>query len=91
MDGSLFIEQVYSEAILSGRGEYLLVGDFDHERTMDFPDCYGWGEQEKEIVWQGVGGKPVSLYAVPLAVIDEWIGNHLKFITGTGVMHHTSR
>ncbi len=83
--------ETYSEAILSGRGEYLLVDDFDHERTMDFQDGYGWGEQEKEIVWQGVGGKPVSLYAALLAVIDEWIGNHLKFITGTGVMHHTSR
>ncbi|RZB32714.1 MAG: hypothetical protein AEth_00392 [Candidatus Argoarchaeum ethanivorans] len=58
---SLFIEQVYSEAILSGRSDYLLVDDFDYEQTMDFLDGYGWGEHEKESTWQGVGGKPVFL------------------------------
>ncbi len=58
---SLFIEQVYSEAMLSGRCEYLRVDDFDYEQTMAFLDGYGWGEQEKEIAWHNVGGKPVSL------------------------------
>ena len=58
---SIFIERVYSEAMLSGRCEYLRVDDFDYERTMAFLDGYGWGEQEKEIAWHNVGGKPVSL------------------------------
>ena len=58
---SLFLEQVYSEAMLSGRCEYLRVDDFDYEQTMAFLDGYGWGEQEKEIAWYNVGGKPVAL------------------------------
>jgi len=58
---SLFLEQVYSEAMLSGRCEYLLVDDFDYAQTMAFLDGYGWGRQEKESIWRGVGGKPVSL------------------------------
>ena len=58
---SLFLEQVYSEAMLSGRCEYLRVDDFDYGQTMAFLDGYGWGEQEKEIAWHNVGGKPVSL------------------------------
>ena len=58
---SLFIESIYSEAMLSERCKYLLVDDFDYEQTMDFLDVYGWGEHDKEIAWQGVGGKPVSL------------------------------
>nr|QNO46607.1 putative ATP-binding protein [Methanosarcinales archaeon ANME-2c ERB4] len=58
---SLFLEQVYSEAMLSGRCEYLRVDDFEYEQTMTFLDGYGWGEQEKEIAWRNVGGKPVSL------------------------------
>ena len=58
---SLFLEQVYSEAMLSGRCEYLRVDDFDYEQTMAFLDGYGFDRQEKEITWQGVGGKPVSL------------------------------
>ncbi|KAF5418787.1 MAG: putative ATP-binding protein [Candidatus Methanogaster sp.] len=47
--------------MLSGRCEYLRVDDFDYEQTMAFLDGHGWGEQEREIAWQGVGGKPVSL------------------------------
>ncbi len=58
---SIFIERVYSEAMLKGRCDYLLVDDFDYEQTMAFLDGYGWGEQEKEIAWYNVGGKPVSL------------------------------
>ena len=33
---SLFIERVYSEAMLEGRCRYLLVDDFDYETTMEF-------------------------------------------------------
>ena len=58
---SIFIERVYSEAMLSGRCEYLRVDDFDYEQTMGFLDSYGFNRQEKESIWRGVGGKPVSL------------------------------
>ncbi len=68
---SLFIEQVYSEAMLSGRCDYLLVDDFDYEQTMGFLDCYGWGEHEKEIAWHYVGGKPVSLVKLINAKVSE--------------------
>ena len=58
---SLFIEHVYSEAMLEERCKYLLVDDFDYETTAAFLNHYGWGEHEKEIAWHYVGGKPVSL------------------------------
>ncbi len=47
---SLFLEQVYSEAMLKGRCDYLLVDDFDYERTMGFSDGYGFDDQEKEMM-----------------------------------------
>ncbi|MEA3324036.1 MAG: ATP-binding protein, partial [Euryarchaeota archaeon] len=58
---SLFIEQVYSEAMLSGRSDYLLVDDFDYEQTMDFLDGYGFMDGEKMMAWDYCGGKPVCL------------------------------
>ena len=68
---SLFIERVYNEAMLKGRCDYLLVDDFDHERTMDFLNVHGFTEHEKEIAWQGVGGKPVSLVKLTNAKVSE--------------------
>ncbi|MEA3282839.1 MAG: ATP-binding protein [Euryarchaeota archaeon] len=58
---SIFIERVYSEAILPRRCEYLRVDDFDCGQTMGFLEGYGFDRLEKEIIWGGVGGKPVSL------------------------------
>jgi AAA+ ATPase superfamily predicted ATPase len=58
---SLFIERVYSEAMLEERCKYLIVDDFDYKQTMDLLEGYGWGEHEKGIAWHYVGGKPVSL------------------------------
>ena len=58
---SLFIERVYSEAMLEERCKYLLVDDFDYKQTMDLLEDYGWDEREKEVAWHSVGGKPVSL------------------------------
>ncbi|MFQ6119706.1 MAG: ATP-binding protein [Methanosarcinales archaeon] len=58
---SSFIERVYSEAMLQGRCEYLLVDDFDYARTMAFLDKYNFSEEEKEITWNYCGGKPVYL------------------------------
>jgi AAA+ ATPase superfamily predicted ATPase len=58
---SLFIEEIYSEAMLQGRCDYLQVDDFDHEETMSFLDKYGFSDEEKEQVWKYCGGKPVYL------------------------------
>ncbi len=68
---SLFIEQIYNEAMLQGRCDYLLVDDFDYEVTMDFLDSYGWGEHEKEISWNCIGGKPVYLVKLINAKVSE--------------------
>ncbi|MEA1894100.1 MAG: ATP-binding protein [Euryarchaeota archaeon] len=58
---SLFIEQVYSEAMLEGRSEYLLVDDFDYETTSMFMSKYGINDEEREMVWECCGGKLVHL------------------------------
>ena len=58
---SLFIEQVYSEAMLEGRCRYLLVDDFDYETTAAFLDGYDFTEEERTIAWDYCGGKPVCL------------------------------
>jgi len=58
---SLFIEKIYSDAMLQGRCDYLLVDDFDDEETMAFLDKYGFSSKEKEEVRGYCGGKPVYL------------------------------
>ncbi|MBC2699620.1 MAG: AAA family ATPase [ANME-2 cluster archaeon] len=66
---SLFIEQVYSEAMLSGRCRYLLVDDFDKDTTMGFLENYEFSEKEKELAWNYCGGKPV--YLVELTRVED--------------------
>jgi len=61
---SLFIERVYAEAMLQDRCEYLLVDDFDHETTRGFLKKYGFSEDEIELTWNYLGGKPVYLVRV---------------------------
>ncbi len=68
---SLFIERVYSEAMLSERCKYLLVDDFDYRTTAAFLNHYGWGAREAEIAWHYVGGKPVSLVRLVNEKISE--------------------
>ncbi len=58
---SLFIERVYSEAMLDGRCRYLLVDDFDNSTTINFLDKYKFSDTEKEVAWNYCGGKPVCL------------------------------
>jgi len=58
---SLFLEQVHSEAMLSGRCRYLQVDDFDFETTSAFLSEYGFNDEEKERAWNCCGGKPVYL------------------------------
>ena len=68
---SLFIERVYSEAMLQGRCRYLQVEDFDNETTMSFLDGYKFREKEKEVVCEYMGGKPVYLVELANAKINE--------------------
>nr|QNO50243.1 putative ATP-binding protein [Methanosarcinales archaeon ANME-2c ERB4]QNO50698.1 putative ATP-binding protein [Methanosarcinales archaeon ANME-2c ERB4] len=68
---SLFIERVYSEAMLEERCKYLLVDDFDYRQTMDLMGGYGFDMHEKEIAWHYVGGKPVSLVRLINEKISE--------------------
>ena len=58
---SIFIERVYSEAMLSGRCEYLLVDDFDYETNVAFLKEHGFTNDELEVAWEYCGGKPVCL------------------------------
>jgi len=84
---SLFIERVYSEAMLSERCKYLLADDFDYETTIAFLDHYGFDTHEKEIAWHYVGGKPVSLVRLinekrSEKKIEDVAGSMLKLRTG---------
>ena len=58
---SLFIEQVYSEAMLEGRCRYLMVDDFDYKTTTAFLDGHDFTDDERTIAWDYCGGKPVYL------------------------------
>ena len=66
---SLFIEEVYSEAMLSGRCRYIMVDDFDRDTTLDFFDKCGFDDTNKELAWNYCGGKPVCL--VELTRVEE--------------------
>jgi len=67
---SLFIEKVYSEAMLQERCEYLLVDEFDEQTTKKFLGKYNLGGEEQDVVWQYVGGKPTHLITAILAKIS---------------------
>ncbi len=58
---SLFIERVYSEAMLEGRCRYLLEDDFDEGTTAAFLAGHGFTDVEKAMAWEYCGGKPVFL------------------------------
>ena len=58
---SLFIEQIYNEAMLQGRCRYLLVDDFDEATTAAFLEGHGFTDDEKALAWEYCGGKPVYL------------------------------
>ncbi len=51
----LFIEDVYSNARLEGRAEYILVDDLDKERAFEVYEEFGF--EDKELVWDYIGGK----------------------------------
>ncbi|MEA3283107.1 MAG: ATP-binding protein [Euryarchaeota archaeon] len=58
---SLFMESVYSEAMLEGRCRYLLVDDFDYGVTAAFLKKYGFTADETAVAWEYCGGKPICL------------------------------
>ncbi len=58
---SLFIERVYSQAMLKGSCRYLLVDDFDYETTAAFLKGYGITDEDMRVTWEYCGGKPVCL------------------------------
>jgi len=58
---SLFIEKIYSEAMLHGRCRYLLVDDFDYDTTAEFLRKYGFSKEEIKLAWSYLGGKPIYL------------------------------
>ena len=51
----LFIENVYSNARLEGRAKYILVDDLGKEEA--FKVYEGFGFEDKEFVWEYIGGK----------------------------------
>jgi len=51
----LFIEDVYRNARLEGRAEYLLVDDLRKEEAFKVYEAFGFEEKEK--IWKYVGGK----------------------------------
>ncbi len=58
---SLFIEKVYSEAMLHGRCRYLLVDDFNYDVTKGFLKKHGFSNEDVKLTWNYFGGKPVYL------------------------------
>jgi AAA+ ATPase superfamily predicted ATPase len=68
---SLFIEQVYSEAMLEGRCRYLLVDDFDYKTTAAFLEDYGFTDEETAVAWEYCGGKPICLVELVNAQDDR--------------------
>ena len=51
----LFIEDVYSNARLEGRADYILVDDLSMDEA--FRVYEGFGFEDKELVWDYIGGK----------------------------------
>ena len=77
---SLFIERVYSEALLHGRAEYFLVDDFDRETALAFLKSLGLKDDEAELVWNYFGGKPVYLVEAikHRDELEEWCRGELE-------------
>jgi AAA+ ATPase superfamily predicted ATPase len=81
---SLFVEEIYGEAMLQGRCRYMLVDDFDYETTASFLRKYGFGNEEVELVWSYFGGKPVYLVEAirNRDKLEEFCENSLEEVFG---------
>ncbi len=51
----LFIEDVYSNARLEGRAKYFFVDDLEKKETFRVYEAFGF--EDKELVWDYIGGK----------------------------------
>jgi AAA+ ATPase superfamily predicted ATPase len=84
---SLFIERVYSEAMLDGRAKYLLVDDFDKETALKFMDFLAkeilnkeLSDEEKELIYSYVGGKPILIETVINSLRYETLEDILDYM-----------
>ena len=68
---SLFIEKVYSEAMLQERCEYLIIDEFNEQTTKKFLGNHGFNDEEQDMVWQYAGGKPTHLITSIRAKISK--------------------
>ncbi|MFA4701372.1 ATP-binding protein [Pyrococcus kukulkanii] len=76
---SLFIEKVYSEAMLHGRAEFFLVDDFDEDTAREFLEELGFKGEEIELVIRHFGGKPsyLTLASLHKDNLEEWCRGEL--------------
>ncbi|NPA53488.1 MAG: AAA family ATPase [Aquificae bacterium] len=51
----LFIEDVYSNARLEGRAEYILIDDLEKNKAFEIYEAFGF--EDKLLVWDYIGGK----------------------------------
>ncbi len=58
---SLFIEKIYSSAMLHGRARYILVDDFSLETAKAFLRENGFSDEEIKLTLDYFGGKPIYL------------------------------
>ena len=58
----LFIEEIYSNARLEGRARYILVDDLGKEEAFRVYDEFGF--EEKELIWDYIGGKLGDMVAL---------------------------
>ena len=84
---SLFIEKVYSEAMLEDRVDYILVEDFDKETALKFIDFLSeeilnkkLSDEDKELIYSYVGGKPILIIKVINKLRYENLNDILNFM-----------
>ncbi len=58
----LFIEEIYSNARLEGRARYILVDDLGKEEAFRVYEAFGF--EEKELIWDYLGGKLGDMVAL---------------------------
>ena len=75
---SLFIETVYSEAMLQGRTKCILIDDFDYETSRKFLEKYNFNRKEIEFVLENIGGKPSFLREIIDAKINKPVDVSVK-------------
>ncbi len=63
---SVFIEYIRGNAHLQGRSQQILVDDFDRETAWAVYEQFGF--EEKEMVWEYLGGKPGDLM-----LLKDWL------------------